>query len=206
MKEMKNTTKPYDCEELRQRIIDFFTDCFSKNFSPSVKALASALGCKNTQEFWRWREDSGFPEEWRECCKHAFETLQRVRWMLQKDDRPRGNNSPIGVQIWEYSANHKPETAKELRHRLLDYFDNYSNYSVAPSLAIIELEAGASYEGEFLRWCDGVGCSDEWRDTCRNAYKRMRKVILSWRYSSIKNAQRIYKRDKDSLERWWLHG
>ncbi|MCR5291217.1 MAG: hypothetical protein K6E51_14615 [Treponema sp.] len=201
----RTTTKPYDVSEQRRRIVDFFTECLNKNFSPPVLLLATTLGCRNTQEFWRWRESSEFSEEWRQSCSYAFTTLQRLRWLLQKKDRPHGSNGPVDAQIWQYSANHKPENAKELRHRLLDYFDDYKKYSVAPSLAIIELEAGASYDGEFLKWCDGVGCADEWRDTCREAYKRMRKIILSWRYSAVQNAKRIYTRDKDNLERWWLN-
>lgn len=203
--EKQDVKRPENLEELKQCFTDFFEDCLKKSHSPCTSGLAFSVGCKDKKEFWRWCDDDEcYSAEWRNACNQAFETLMRVRWILQQSDRPRAANSSIDDQIWNYAAANRPVNERQLRKRFINYFNNYKNYSNVPSLAILELVAGASEEYEFLRWCDGVGCSDKWRNACRVAYMRMREIVLKKRYKAVKNAQKLYKHDKDALERWWM--
>lgn len=197
----KTKLKPRNVDELKARISAYFFDCLQGSCLANLNTLTSAIGCSSTDEFWEWRQGKDYTEEWRTCCDNAFTMLHRVRWFLRQKD----SYADSLAEIWEYAKERKAETAEELESQLNEYLENYKEYALVPYLEIMELVAGAHEEGEFLRWCDGVGCSIEWRDVCRAAYRKMRKILLSRRVLAVKHAQETFQRVKESLDRSWLH-
>lgn len=109
-------------------------------------------------------------------------------------------SSDLEAEIWRLSAEKRPGTATELEKRLSCYL----NTEKKPSFEALELEAGASEPGEFLRWCNGEDCVPEWRDVCRTAYKKVRTKILSRRFRKLQRAKRKYVQAICDCEQEWL--
>lgn len=204
MIEVKNTTRPYDVCELRQRIIDFFDECLRKTF-------LHPYFCQQLRQVVATRRSFGDGVKVvslaRNGGKAAVMHLQHYRDYVGCCRRKIDHTALMARQTLKFGSIRRTTSPKMQR-----------NYGTACQIILMTIKntvllhrwqlsnqrRARATMASFLKWCDGVGCADEWRDTCREAYKRMRKIILSWRYSAVQNAKRIYTRDKESLERWWL--
>ncbi|MCR5291218.1 MAG: hypothetical protein K6E51_14620 [Treponema sp.] len=108
--------------------------------------------------------------------------------------------SCLEEEIWKLSAEKRPRTAADLEKRL----SHYLNTEKKPSLEALEMEAGASEPNEFLRWCDGEDCTPEWRDVCRDAYKKVRSSVLSRRFEKLQRAKRKYIQAICDFDEEWI--
>lgn len=109
-------------------------------------------------------------------------------------------NTDLEAEIWRLSAEKRPGTAAELEERL----SHYLNAEKKPSFEALQIEAGASEPGEFLRWCSGVDCVKEWRDVCREAYKKLRSKILNRLFWKLQKAKSNYIDAIEEYNQEWL--
>lgn len=70
--------------------------------------------------------------------------------------------------LMELNRQGKPETTEELQKRIDDYFSFCGHKGLRVGVETLCCALSVSRQ-TLWKWCDGIGCNEEWAEICRNA-------------------------------------